>query len=75
MMPRLPRVAARELIRALHRAGWLTNRQTGSHVHLSLPDGSCQTVVPNHTGDLKLGTLANILRDIGWTADELRRRL
>jgi predicted RNA binding protein YcfA (HicA-like mRNA interferase family) len=74
-MPKLPRVAARALIQALHRAGWVTNRQTGSHVHLSRPDGSLQTVVPYHTGDLKLGTLANILRDVGWTAEELRRRL
>ena len=74
-MVKLPRVTSRELTRALHRAGWVTNRQTGSHVHLSLPDGSRQTVVPNHAGDLKLGTLANILRDIGWTAEELRQRL
>ncbi|MGI8551262.1 MAG: hypothetical protein ACR2PL_10840 [Dehalococcoidia bacterium] len=28
-----------------------------------------------HGGDMKVGTLASILREAGWTADDLRNRL
>ncbi|MBI2941185.1 MAG: type II toxin-antitoxin system HicA family toxin, partial [Chloroflexi bacterium] len=38
MSPRLPRITAAELLRALRRAGWQQHRQTGSHLHLVHPD-------------------------------------
>lgn len=62
---RLPRdVDASELIKALHRIGYRTVRQTGSHIRLQTDDPQPHALtVPNHS-PLKLGTLAAILSDV-----------
>ncbi len=33
MSPKLPRITAAELLRALRRDGWYEHHQVGSHVH------------------------------------------
>lgn len=71
-MPKLPRVTAREMIRALRRAGWQVTSQAGSHAHLNHPTKSGEVTVPMHGGDIKDGTLRSILRQAGITPDELR---
>jgi predicted RNA binding protein YcfA (HicA-like mRNA interferase family) len=39
-------------------------------------DDGRRTSVPVHAGrPVKIGTLAGILRDVGWTPDELRKHL
>jgi predicted RNA binding protein YcfA (HicA-like mRNA interferase family) len=72
--PRLPRITATELLRALRRAGWEVARQRGSHTllkHPRYPDrrvvvaAHAQVIVP-------LGTLKSILDDAGLSPDELR---
>jgi predicted RNA binding protein YcfA (HicA-like mRNA interferase family) len=74
--PKLPRITAQELIRALHKAGWYDDHQTGSHLTLMHPTKQGRVVVPMHRGkDLKLGTLSSILDDAALTADDLRRLL
>ena len=62
---RLPRdVDASELIKALHRLGYRTVRQTGSHIRLQTDHPKPHSLtVPNHS-PLKLGTLAAILADV-----------
>jgi len=73
MSPKLPRITARELLRALHRAGWYDSRQVGSHLTLRHPDRPGKIVVPVHAGAiLKPGLLQGILDDAGMTVDELR---
>jgi len=72
-MPRAPRISSADLLRALHRAGWSTNRQSGSHVILVHPERSgARVVVPVHSGRiLKPKTLAAILKSAGISGDEL----
>jgi predicted RNA binding protein YcfA (HicA-like mRNA interferase family) len=70
-MPKLPVSQAYDLISALHRAGFETTRQKGSHVRLKHLDGRVVTV-PVHVGkDLGRGLLRKILRDAEWTIEDL----
>jgi predicted RNA binding protein YcfA (HicA-like mRNA interferase family) len=69
MSQKLPVVSGARLVRALERAGWTFVRQRGSHVRLS--QAGRHVSVPMHD-PLKRGTLAQILDDIGMTADDLR---
>lgn len=75
-MPRLPRVTAAELLRALHRDGWEDTRQSGSHLLLRHPTKPGRVLVSRHAGKtLKPKTLQTILDDASLTADELRELL
>jgi predicted RNA binding protein YcfA (HicA-like mRNA interferase family) len=73
MSGRLPSLTARDVIRALRRAGFSVTRTSGSHcrlVHAS--DPARRVTVPVHSGkDLKRGTVQGILRQAGLTAEEL----
>lgn len=84
-MPRLPRVKASEVIRALERLGFQQVRQKGSHVILKKQifveeDGEEQTlevgcVVPLHQKDVAVGTLNNILKQAGVSVEEFIQNL
>ncbi len=79
-MPKLPRVAAAEVIRALERMGFVKVRQRGSHVILKkqLPvdeqsdreptEVGC--VVPLHRKTIAVGTLKSILNQAGISVEE-----
>jgi predicted RNA binding protein YcfA (HicA-like mRNA interferase family) len=74
-MTRLPRIKGKDLVRALHRAGFVTDRTRGSHVFLKHPDGRA-TAVPVHAREtLGPGLLRAILRDLEITPEELGRLL
>lgn len=75
MSPKLPRVTAAELVRALERDGWLFSRQKGSHRTYRHPTKPGRVVVPMHPGDLRTGLVADTLKDAGLTPDDLRRLL
>ena len=66
-MPRLPRVSGAEAVKALARLGFAQARQKGSHVVLRR--GSVGCVVPLHS-ELKIGTLASVLRQAQVTLEE-----
>ena len=66
-MPKLPRVSGAEALRALERLGFLKVRQSGSHAIARRGSSGC--VVPLHP-ELKVGTLAGLLRQAGVTPDE-----
>jgi len=66
-MPKLPVVSGAEAIRALERLGFRVVRQRGSHIVLRRGNSGC--VVPNHR-ELKLGTLAGLLKQAGVSTDE-----
>lgn len=71
-MSRLPRVTARDLIRALKRLGFVEARQTGSHQVLKRSDPPARVVVPIHAGHtLKLGTRNAIIEDAGLSVEQL----
>ena len=73
MSPKLPRITAQELLRALHKDGWDVVRQSGSHIQLRHPSKSGRVTIAHHSGRiLKPATLDSILEDAGLSADELR---
>jgi len=75
MSPKLPRVTAAEVVRALHRDGWYDSSQRGSHLYLRHPTKPGKVTVPMHRGDLQPATLNSILKQARLTIDELRRLL
>ena len=80
-MPKLPRVKASEVIRALERLGFVQVRQKGSHVILKkqvrMKDGEetqvseVGCVVPLHRKAIAVGTLSNILNQANVSIEEL----
>ena len=68
-MPKLSRISGAEAIRALEKLGFEQVRQKGSHVVLRRDHLGC--VVPLHK-ELKVGTLAGILRQANVSPEEFR---
>ena len=66
-MPKLPRISGPEIVRALQRLGFEVARQRGSHIIMRRGASGC--VVPNHR-EVKVGTLAGVLRQAGVSAEE-----
>ena len=66
-MPKLPRISGTDAIRALQRLGFEKARQSGSHVIMRRDGKAC--VVPMHP-ELKVGTLAGLLRQAEISVDE-----
>ncbi len=63
---RLPRdISGDDLVKALHRYGYRTTRQTGSHIRLTLSaeNKEFHITIPKHD-PLRIGTLNNILKDL-----------
>jgi predicted RNA binding protein YcfA (HicA-like mRNA interferase family) len=68
-MPPLPVVSGAEAVKAFQKAGWIVNRQRGSHVIL-LKSGSIVSLsVPQHR-ELAPGTLRSLIRASGMTVQE-----
>jgi predicted RNA binding protein YcfA (HicA-like mRNA interferase family) len=74
-LPKLPKVTAREAIRALRRDGWQIAHQVGSHAHLMHSTKPGKVTVPVHGGDIRDGTLRSILKQAGLTPDQFRNLL
>jgi predicted RNA binding protein YcfA (HicA-like mRNA interferase family) len=69
MNERLPALRARDVIRALVRAGFAVSRTSGSHCRLiHTTDPARRVTVPLHgSTDLKRGTLRGIINQAGLT--------
>ena len=75
-MSRLPTITAKEMIRALRRAGFEVEPETGSsHLALRHPVTGRKTIVPRHAGDLKRGLVQGILKEAGLSREQFRRLL
>jgi predicted RNA binding protein YcfA (HicA-like mRNA interferase family) len=72
MSPRLPNVTASDITHALERAGFVFQRQKGSHATFRHPGTKRTTVVPMHSGDVKRPLLKLIIQQAGLTEDEFR---
>jgi predicted RNA binding protein YcfA (HicA-like mRNA interferase family) len=71
MNERLPSLTARDVVRALERAGFVVSRTSGSHARLiHSTDSARKVTVPMHSGDLKRGTLRGIIAQAGMTVSE-----
>jgi predicted RNA binding protein YcfA (HicA-like mRNA interferase family) len=76
LSPKLPRVTAPELLRALHRDGWEDARQEGSHIQLRHPTKPGRVTIAHHRRDvLNPRTLSVILEQAGLTVEALRELL
>ena len=76
MNERLPALTARDVIRALGRAGFVISRTSGSHCRLIHGgDPARKVTVPVHGGDLKRGTLRAIIAQAGMTVAEFLTHL
>jgi len=70
-MSRLPSLTARKLVRALKRAGFVEDRQRGSHLIVVHPETMARTVVPIHPGrTIREPLLRAIVRDASLSVDE-----
>jgi len=73
MFARLPGVRAKEIIRALERAGFLIERQNStSHVLLRNSNTKRTTIVPIHSKELPRWLLKKIIKDAGLNEGEFR---
>jgi len=70
-MSKIPALSARKVIRALKRAGFVEDRQKGSHLVLIRSETQARTVVPVHAGrTIKEPLLRAIVRDANLSVDE-----
>ena len=71
MLPKLPRLSGKEVVRALSKAGFKSIRQRGSHVFMAKETTNIKitTVVPMHQ-EIDKGTLLNIMRQAKLTREE-----
>jgi predicted RNA binding protein YcfA (HicA-like mRNA interferase family) len=74
-MPKLPTVKPRVVIRFLERNGFELDHVSGSHFIFYHPVSRRRAVVPRHNRDMPKGTLVALLREAGFTRDELVRFL
>jgi len=73
---KLPVLSARDVLRALNRAGFEQVGQKGSHIRLkAVRSGSVRIVdVPNHP-EIARGTLLSIIRQSGMSREEFLAQL
>jgi predicted RNA binding protein YcfA (HicA-like mRNA interferase family) len=70
-MSKLPSLTARKVVRALTRAGFVEDRQRGSHLIMIHPETKPRTVVPVHPGrTIKESLLRAIVRDANLSVDQ-----
>jgi len=71
MSDKLPVLKAKEVVRALLRAGFYIHHQTGSHarlLHSTRPE--VRVTVPIHSKDIPVSLLKRILRQASLTEEE-----
>jgi predicted RNA binding protein YcfA (HicA-like mRNA interferase family) len=69
-MPRLPTVKPHQVVRALERAGFQIDHQTGSHIVLWRASDNSRVVVPWHDRDLGRGLTLRMIKSAGLTRDQ-----
>jgi predicted RNA binding protein YcfA (HicA-like mRNA interferase family) len=75
MSARLPALKAKDVLRALERAGFVLHHVAGSHYILKHPERALRVTLPWHKRDLKRGTLASIIDQAGLTDSEFAELL
>jgi len=67
----LPAVKPRQISRFLESRGFVLDHASGSHFIYYHPVSRRRAVVPQHNRDLPKGTLISLLREAGFTREEL----
>jgi len=71
-MSKLPAVKPRDLIRFLEQNGFVLDHVSGSHYIYYHSVSKRRAVVPHHNRDVPRGTLFSLLREAGFSRDDLR---
>lgn len=58
-------MTVREILKILRKDRWYETTQEGSHINLKHPSKPGKVTVPNHSGDLRPGTLNSIYKQAG----------
>lgn len=74
-MPKLPSIKPKQLIRVLHKIGFIEIRQKGSHIFFYRERDRRATSIPYHQKDLGKGLLRSILNQVNLTTDEFIKLL
>lgn len=70
IMSKLSSFKPRQLIKKFEKAGYIIDRQKGSHVILYHPKERKRLTIPMHARELPKGTLLSIIKQAGLTRDE-----
>jgi predicted RNA binding protein YcfA (HicA-like mRNA interferase family) len=70
-MPKLPAVKPRQIRRFLENNGFILDHTSGSHLIFYNPASRRRAVVPRHNRDMPKGTLMSLLREAGFSREEL----
>jgi predicted RNA binding protein YcfA (HicA-like mRNA interferase family) len=70
----LPSLSWQQVVKALKRAGFVLDRQKGSHMVYYHPETNHTVVVPRHR-TIKTGTLRELLREANFSQEEFRKLL
>ena len=62
--------SGREVVKALHRIGFVVDHQRGSHIFLHNLEKNISIIVPNHK-EIKKGTLNSILKKANISIKDL----
>ena len=68
-MARLPLVSGAKAVKAFSKAGWVTARQTGSHLIMIKQGSSVTLSVPMHS-EIDRGTLRKLIGLAGLSVEE-----
>ena len=63
--------SGKEVVKALHRIGFIVDHQRGSHIFLHHIERNVSVIVPNHK-EIRKGTLHSILKKAGISFQELK---
>jgi predicted RNA binding protein YcfA (HicA-like mRNA interferase family) len=68
-MSKLPVISGLKAVKAFSRAGWVTARQTGSHIIMVKENSVVTLSVPKHK-EIDRGTLRKLIDTAGLTVEE-----
>ncbi|MBI3877673.1 MAG: type II toxin-antitoxin system HicA family toxin [Verrucomicrobia bacterium] len=69
MMPALPVLSGRKVVRAFEKLGWQVARQRGSHIVMVKEGEIASLSIPDHK-EIAKGTLRSLIRTAGITVEE-----
>lgn len=70
-MSKFPAVKPRQISRFLEKNSFILDHTSGSHFIFYNPVSRRRAVVPRHNRDVPKGTLMSLLREAGFTREEL----
>ncbi len=73
-MSHLPRISGKKCRKALEKAGFVLDRQKGSHMTLVRAKPFAAVTIPDHR-ELDAGTLRAIIRGAGLSVEEFKKLL